>query len=37
VENAPRLGPHSAAEIPKNPAEFLARHWPLLNQFRIIA
>jgi hypothetical protein len=33
VVNAPQLGPRSAAEIPENPAEFLARHWPLLNQF----
>ena len=33
VENAPHLGPHSAAEMPKNPGEFLARRWPLLDQF----
>lgn len=33
VENAPQLGPHSAAEIPKNPGQFLTRRWPLLDQF----
>ncbi|MDP2605448.1 MAG: hypothetical protein Q8S00_23135 [Deltaproteobacteria bacterium] len=33
VENAPHLGPQSAAEIPKNPGQFLTRRWPLLDQF----
>ncbi len=33
VENAPQLGPRSASETPKNPELFLARRWPLLDQF----
>ena len=33
VENAPYLGPHAAAEIPKDPAQFFSIHWPLLDQF----
>ena len=33
VEKAQGIGPGAAAELPKNPALFLARRWPLLNQF----
>ena len=33
VEKAQRIGPGAAAELPNNPELFLARRWPLLNQF----
>jgi hypothetical protein len=33
VENVTHLGARAAAEIPKNPAQFLPLQWPLLDQF----
>jgi len=33
VENVGKLGPRMNADIPRDPADFLAIHWPLLNQF----
>jgi hypothetical protein len=33
VENAHRIGPGAAAEMPNNPQLFLTRRWPLLDQF----
>jgi len=33
VENAPKIGPNAAAELPKNPQQFLNRRFPLLDQF----
>lgn len=33
VESLGKLGPRADAEIPRVPAQFLVKHWPLLNQF----
>ena len=33
VEKSQGIGPGAAADLPNNPEQFLARRWPLLNQF----